>query len=99
MEIARALIHQPSLLLLDEPTVGLDVATRMSITAYVHELCRDEGLTVLWATHLVDEIEPDDTLIVLHRGAIVARGQVSEICNGATLGETFARLTQEEASL
>jgi ABC-2 type transport system ATP-binding protein len=65
----------------------------------VHELCRDEGLTVLWATHLVDEIEPDDTLIVLHQGAIVARGQVSEICNGARLGETFARLTQEEASL
>ncbi len=98
MEIARALIHQPPLLLLDEPTVGLDVATRMSITAYVHQLCRDEGLTVLWATHLVDEIEADDTLIVLHNGAIVARGRVDEICNGATLGERFALLTQEEAA-
>jgi ABC-2 type transport system ATP-binding protein len=98
MEIARALIHQPSLLLLDEPTVGLDVATRMSITAYVHQLCRDEGLTVLWATHLVDEIEPDDTLIVLHDGAIAARGRVDEICGAATLAETFAQLTQEEAA-
>ena len=99
MEIARALIHRPSLLLLDEPTVGLDVATRMSITAHVHELCRDEGLTALWATHLVDEVEPHDALIVLHRGAIIAKGRVEDITGEATLGDRFSELTQTEAAL
>lgn len=97
MEIARALIHGPALLLLDEPTVGLDIAARMSITAYVHALCRDEGLTALWATHLVDEIEPDDALIVLHRGRIVAKGRMDEISGEARLSDRFAELTEEAA--
>ena len=97
MEIARALIHQPSVLLLDEPTVGLDVAARMSITAHVHALCRDEGLTALWATHLVDEVAPDDALIVLHRGRIVAQGRMDDIAGETRLADKFASLTAEAA--
>ena len=97
MEIARALIHGPSVLLLDEPTVGLDVAARMSITAHVHELCREEGLTALWATHLVDEVAPDDALIVLNRGRIVAQGRMDEISGDARLADRFASLTDEAA--
>ncbi len=97
MEIARALLHGPSVLLLDEPTVGLDVAARMSITAHVHALCRDEGLTALWATHLVDEVAPDDALIVLHRGRIVAQGRMDEISGEARLADRFASLTEEAA--
>jgi len=97
MEIARALIHGPSVLLLDEPTVGLDVAARMSITAHVHALCRDEGLTALWATHLVDEVAPDDALIVLHRGRIVAQGRMDEIAGETRLADKFASLTAEAA--
>ncbi len=99
MEIARALIHGPSLLLLDEPTVGLDVATRLSITAHVHALCRDEGLTALWATHLVDEVAPDDELIILHRGRIVANGVMEDVTGQDPLAERFAALTQTEAAL
>jgi ABC-2 type transport system ATP-binding protein len=99
MEIARALIHRPALLLLDEPTVGLDVATRMAITAHVHSLCKDDGLTALWATHLVDEVTPDDALIVLHRGRIVAEGRMADVADGAHLATRFAALTQEEAAL
>ena len=97
MEIARALIHGPSVLLLDEPTVGLDVAARMSITTHVHTLCRDEGLTALWATHLVDEVAPDDALIVLHRGRIVAQGRMDEISGEARLADRFASLTEGAA--
>jgi ABC-2 type transport system ATP-binding protein len=98
MEIARALLHGPSLLLLDEPTVGLDIAARLSITAYVHSLCREEGLTALWATHLVDEVEPSDALVVLHRGRIVAQGRMDDITAGARLADRFAALTAEAVS-
>ncbi|MCH7478182.1 MAG: ATP-binding cassette domain-containing protein, partial [SAR324 cluster bacterium] len=52
VEIARALLHRPGLLLLDEPTVGLDVPTRQAIVAHVHSLAREDGVAVLWATHL-----------------------------------------------
>ncbi len=99
MEIARALIHGPSLLLLDEPTVGLDVATRMAITNHVHALCRDEGLTALWATHLVDEVELDDQLVILHRGRSVAQGEMEKISGAEPLADRFAALTGQEAAL
>jgi ABC-2 type transport system ATP-binding protein len=91
-EIARALIHRPSVLLLDEPTVGLDAAARAAITAHVHDLAR-EGLTVLWATHLTDEVAPEDQLVVLHQGRIIARGQAADLCQGRGLSETFLSLT------
>src|SRR5919202_92595 len=60
VEIARALLHRPRLLLLDEPTVGLDIAARQSLIREVRRLVDEEGLGVLWATHLIDEIEPGD---------------------------------------
>ena len=56
VEIARALLHKPSLLLLDEPTVGLDMPSRQVIVDHVHALAKEQGLAVLWATHLIDEI-------------------------------------------
>ncbi len=96
-EIARALIHAPAVLLLDEPTVGLDAASRASITAHVHDLARENGLTVLWATHLTDEVEPDDALIVLHRGRILADGPARSIAADAPLTERFLSLTREAA--
>ena len=91
-EIARALIHAPSVLLLDEPTVGLDAASRGALTAHVHDLAAD-GLTVLWATHLVDEVRAGDRLAVLHRGRILADGRAGEIAGGAPLAERFLALT------
>ena len=56
VEIARALLHRPRLLLLDEPTVGLDIGSRQAILDHVRRLCAEEGLGVLWATHLIDEV-------------------------------------------
>ncbi len=91
-EIARALLHRPSVLLLDEPTVGLDAASRAAITAHVHDLAR-EGLCVLWATHLTDEVEPADQLAILHQGRIIAKGEAAGLCQGRPLSETFLSLT------
>ena len=96
-EIARALIHDPAVLLLDEPTVGLDAASRAGITAHVHVLAAEQGLTVLWATHLVDEVGPGDRLLVLHRGRIVADGTAGEIAGGAPLAERFLEMTRVAA--
>jgi ABC-2 type transport system ATP-binding protein len=79
VEIARALMHQPRLLLLDEPTVGLDVAGRQFLLQHVRGLCRNQGLAALWATHLIDEVGDDSRVIVLHKGEILADGTVPEI--------------------
>ena len=57
VEIARALLHSPKLLLLDEPTIGLDDPTRAAIVRHIHDLARSDHIGVLWATHLFDEIE------------------------------------------
>lgn len=96
VEIARALLHQPDFLLLDEPTVGLDVPSRRAIVAHAHRLAREGGIAVLWATHLIDEVFDGDDVIVLHNGEIVAQGSVDEVnrAAGATgIADSFDRLT------
>ena len=101
VEIARALLHKPRLLLLDEPTVGLDVPSRKAIVSHVHDLARSGEIAVLWATHLIDEIQEGDRLIVLHEGKIRASGTVPEVLDASgatTVGEAFDRLTRREAA-
>ena len=95
VEIARALLHRPRLLILDEPTVGLDIKARADILDHVRRLVSEEQVTVVWATHLVDEIADSDALIVLHRGRVLAQGPVSNIAQtGEGVGGAFTRLTQ-----
>ncbi|MHA6346484.1 ABC transporter ATP-binding protein [Roseivivax sp. CAU 1761] len=96
-EIARALIHAPQVLLLDEPTVGLDAAARQAITDHVHRLCAEDGLTVLWATHLTDEVRDGDRLVVLHRGRVLADGECGALRGGMPLNDYFLQRTGEPA--
>jgi len=96
VEIARALLHDPDLLLLDEPTVGLDFPSRKAIVQHVHDLATERDIGILWATHLIDEIRPTDPLVILHKGKIVARGTAEEVVarSGAkSLGAAFTMLT------
>lgn len=79
VELARALLHNPGLLLLDEPTVGLDIESRRSLLAHVRSLCAERGLGVLWATHLIDEADENARVIVLHKGAVLADGRVPDV--------------------
>ncbi len=96
MELARALLHDPAVLLLDEPTVGLDAASRRAITAHAHDLAA-QGLTVLWATHLVDEIAPDDRVLVLHRGRLRADNRACVLAGQGTLPDAFLAMTGDTA--
>ena len=104
VEIARSLLHDPEVVVLDEATVGLDVPTRKAIVAHVHDLARTRNLAVLWTTHLIDEIRPDDDLVVLNRGKIVATGTAEDVVRrtgAASLDAAFASLTgrrQEDAA-
>jgi len=98
LEIARALLHRPRLLLLDEATVGLDVKARAEILAHVRRLVTDQGIGVLWATHLFDEIQPSDHCVILHRGRALASCTATEIAaaaRAADLPAAFARLTAD----
>jgi ABC-2 type transport system ATP-binding protein len=96
VELARALIHRPAVLLLDEPTVGLDAASRRAITDHAHALA-SQGTTVLWATHLTDEVVPTDRCLILHRGRLVADAAAAALAAGTTLTGRFLELTAEPA--
>ena len=99
--LARALVQDPRLLLLDEATVGLDMPARRFLVEHVHQLVRNEGLAVLWATHLIDEVLADDQVALLHQGRLVAQGRASDLPQQAgctSLGQWFDQLTGKENS-
>ncbi len=98
-EIARALMHRPALLLLDEATAGLDVRARAEVGALVRDLVAREGMGVLWATHIFEEIEPGDEVVVLHEGKVRARGTAAEIAGEKGLAPAFLDLTGAPAEL
>lgn len=99
VEIARALLHQPRLLVLDEPTVGLDIKSRADLLDHVRRLVVEQGISVLWATHLIDEVTDNDQVVVLHKGRVLAEGMVSRVvadCGAHDIRDAFTRLTHDE---
>ena len=101
VELARALVHRPLVLLMDEATVGLDPASRRQLLDYVLGLRAERGVGVLWATHLVDEAEPADRVVILHRGHVLHDAPPRAICatTGASdLATAFLGATGDDAN-
>jgi ABC-2 type transport system ATP-binding protein len=97
VEIARALLHRPKLILLDEPTAGLDIAVRSAILTHVRALCQERGTAVLWTTHLIEEADNADLAIVMHRGRVLDCGLPEAIFSrrkASTAGESFLAMTE-----
>ncbi len=99
VEILRALINEPKLLLLDEATVGLDLKSRFDILEYVRTLVNTKNISVLWITHLFDEVNENDDISIIKSGEIIETGVVKEIINKynqTNLIDTFNSLTRVE---
>ena len=79
VDIARALLANPEILFLDEPTTGLDIQTRKSIWDLLYRLQRDEGMTIILTTHYLDEADEADQLYIIDHGKVIAQGSAAEI--------------------
>ncbi len=96
VELVRALLHHPKVVLMDEPTVGLDPKSRRDLLSAIRADVRDRNSTVLWATHLVEEAQAADRVLVMHRGKLIADGTpqaVTDSLGGPDLEAAFIRAT------
>jgi ABC-2 type transport system ATP-binding protein len=98
LEVARALVHRPAVLFLDEPTTGLDPQTRRMLWEHL-EMLREQGLTLFLTTHYLAEAEEADRVAVIDHGRIIAEGTPGEITDSVgadTLEDAFVELTGGE---
>lgn len=96
IEIVRALINMPDLLLMDEPSVGLDPTTRKLLVGHVHALREQHQTSILWATHLVEEVEHADRIALIVAGHIIRIGTPAELLAAAgtdNLTDAYIALT------
>ena len=107
LEIARGLIHHPKILFLDEPTLGLDPQTRNHVWEYIKKLNKEEGMTVFFTTHYMEEADRvADRIAIIDKGKIVKLGTVKElkkITQTKSVEQAFLKLTghvirEEESS-
>ncbi|MBI2588748.1 ATP-binding cassette domain-containing protein [Candidatus Saccharibacteria bacterium] len=99
LEIARGLLHHPKILFLDEPTLGLDTQTRNILWAYVRKLSKNEGMTIFFTTHYLDEAEQvAQRIAIIDHGKIIATGtskQLTDLTSTKNLEQAYLKLTGE----
>lgn len=96
VEIARSLLNEPRLLLMDEPSVGLDTTARLALVDHIRRERDAHGTSILWATHLVDEVETADRIVLIAKGRVLIEGTPEEVvatAGAATLSEAYVTLT------
>jgi ABC-2 type transport system ATP-binding protein len=98
VELAKGLVHQPRLLLLDEPSTGLDPAARVDLWQYLRRLRQERGTTIVLTTHYLDEAEGADRLAILNEGRLVALGTPDEL-RGQVGGDSITVETNEPTQL
>ena len=98
VEIAKALLHRPRVLLMDEASTGLDPAARRDVSRHVESLRRQEGVTILLTTHILEEADRCDRLVLLHQGKIVAAGSPAEL-RARIGGDVVVLDTEDSATL
>jgi ABC-2 type transport system ATP-binding protein len=101
VELARALLHEPRVLLMDEPTVGLDPASRSDLLKLMLRMRRERSVAVLWATHLCDEVPDADRAVVLHRGKVLADTTPAQLVAASgqpTIEQAFLAMTGPAAA-
>ncbi len=94
LEIIRSLIHKPRVLFLDEPTVGLDPASRRNLWQYIRQVRQESGTTVFLTTHYLDETEDSDTICIINKGQIVSFGTPTQV--KADLIETYLLIDADD---
>ena len=98
VEIAKALLHKPQVLLMDEASTGLDPAARRDLSRHVESLRTEEGVTILLTSHILEEADRCDRLVLLHQGNIVAQGSPEEL-RSRIGGDVVVLDTGDSASL
>lgn len=96
LEVARAIVHQPELLFLDEPTLGLDPQSRDNLWSFIRTLPVERGITVFMTTHYMDEAEVCDNICVIDDGKIIARGTPEELKAGVGGDTIFIKTKDNE---
>jgi ABC-2 type transport system ATP-binding protein len=96
VEIAKALLHRPQVLLMDEASTGLDPSARRDLSRHVETLRQTEGVTILLTTHILEEADRCDRLVLLHQGNIVAQGTPNEL--RSSIGGDVVVLASDDAA-
>ena len=99
VELIRSILHKPKMLLMDEPTVGLDPSSRVDLMNKIINLKKNKNLSILWATHLVDEAEKADKIIILNKGSIIAIGTPNYLIKktkSSNLNKAFLKIIESK---